>query len=71
MSKAPLEQYLQTCQNDAAALQRLADTLCHFVERPADWERALVIELAQAAFMLASGLNEALDSINLPEGVLK
>lgn len=71
MSKPPLEQYLQACQNDAAALQRLADTLCHFVERPEEWERNLVIDLAEATLKLSSGLNKALDSINLPDWGVK
>lgn len=66
-----LQKYLQACQNDAAALQRIADTLCHFVERPQDWERNLTIELAEAALKLATGLNECLDTINLPDWVGK
>ncbi|WP_134679565.1 hypothetical protein [Paracoccus ravus] len=65
-----LETYLEKMQGDAAALEAIARAMRALSTREEEDARALLVDLAEKAFSLSSGLNESLDIVNLPKGAV-
>jgi|GEM_PF-6240248 len=65
-----LETHLEKMQDEAATLEAIARAIRALSARDEEDARALLIELAEKAFSLSSGLNDGLDIVNLPKGAL-
>lgn len=62
-----LETHLGKMQDDAAALEAAARAMRALSDRDEKDARALMMDLADMAFSLSRGLNEGLDTVNLPK----
>lgn len=65
-----LETHLGKMQDDAATLEAIARAMLALSTRKEEDARVLIVDLAEKAFSLSRGLNNGLDTVNLPKGAV-